>query len=144
MWSQDRLSYRHYFYAAWQKSTQGEVLTPLEAEIVEVIGEHPEYHFIFADPSLQERDYFPELGETNPFLHLSLHLGLCEQLATNRPSGIREVYLALLSQYPDPHHVQHLMMERIAEMLYQAQRGTPLDDARYLAELKSISVKNQP
>ena len=140
MWSNDRLSYRHYFYAAWQKAQAREVLTPLESEIVEIIGEHPEYHFIFNDESLKERDYFPELGEANPFLHLSLHLGLCEQLATNRPQGIREIYSALLAKHQDPHQTQHLMMERIAEMMHQARQGVPLDDARYLAELKSISV----
>ncbi len=138
MWSNERLSYREYFYQAWTKAQAGAVLTPLEAEIVEVIGEHPEYRFIFNDLSLKERDYFPELGEANPFLHLSLHLGVCEQLATNRPRGIRDIYLALLKKYPDPHHVQHLMMERIAEMMHQAKTGIPLDDQRYLAELSSI------
>ena len=137
MWSNDRLTYRQYFYQAWAKVQAAEVLTPLEAEIVEVLGEHPEYHFIFNDLSLRERDYFPELGEVNPFLHLSLHLGLCEQLATNRPQGIRDIYLAVLQQQADPHQAQHVMMEQIAEMMHQAKRGMPLDDVQYLLQLKS-------
>ncbi len=140
MWSQDRLHYRDYFYQAWAKAQARQVLTPLEAEITEMIAEHPEYQFIFADPDLKERDYFPELGEANPFLHLSLHLGLCEQLVTNRPQGIRDIYLAILKKYQDPHHVQHLMMERIAEMMHQAKNGMPLDDEQYLKELKSVLV----
>ncbi|MCX7122690.1 MAG: DUF1841 family protein [Gammaproteobacteria bacterium] len=138
MWSHDRLTYRHYFYAAWQKAQAREILTPLESEIVEMIVEHPEYHFIFEDESLKERDYFPELGDANPFLHLSLHLGLCEQLATNRPQGIRDIYTALLERVRDPHETQHVIMERIAEMMHQARQGRALDDARYLLELKSL------
>ncbi len=136
MWSNERLSYRQYFYDAWRKAQARELLTPLETQLAEVIAEHPEYHFIFADESLKERDYFPELGEANPFLHLGLHLGLCEQLATNRPVGIREIYTSLLQKHQDPHAVQHRMMERMAEMIEKARRGLPLDDARYLMELK--------
>lgn len=138
MWGNDRFAYRDYFYQAWHKYQAREVLTPLENHIAELIAEHPEYHFIFADEALKERDYFPELGETNPFLHLSLHLGLREQLATNRPQGIREVYQQLLEKKKDPHLVEHLMMERIGEMMFKASRGQPLDDATYLAELKSL------
>ena len=136
MWSNDRLAYRTYFYEIWAKHLASKVLTPLESQIVTVIAMHPEYHFIFEDESLKERDYFPELGETNPFLHLSLHLGLREQLATDRPSGIRAIFEALCQKTKDSHSAEHWMMERIAEMMYQASRGQALDDAQYLKAFK--------
>lgn len=139
MWSNERSSYRNYFYIAWQKHLQaGIFLTPLEAQIVEIIKMHPEYHFIFADEKYQDQDYFPELGENNPFLHLSLHLGLHEQLATNRPQGIREIYDKLVQKVKDPHEAQHLMMARINEMMFRASRGMPFDDVAYLAELQNL------
>ena len=35
-----------------------------------------------------DRDWAPKGGETNPFLHLSLHLAVAEQLAIDQPAGI--------------------------------------------------------
>ncbi len=139
--SQNRFDYRSYFYASWQKARTGEVLTPLETQIVEVIAHHPEYHFIFENERFKDRDYFPELGEVNPFLHLSLHLGLLEQLTTQRPAGIEKIYKTLLACHKDPHAVAHRMMEKISEMLYQASKGQlTLDDASYLLELEKLTV----
>lgn len=140
MWTNDRHSYRHFFYQAWKKYQTHEILTPLETQIAHIILAHPEYHFIFADASLQDQDYFPSLGDANPFLHLSLHLGLYEQLATNRPVGINAVYQSLLAQNKDPGHVEHLMIERMSEMLRQAAQGQVLDDAAYLNELKKLII----
>lgn len=138
MWSQNRHSYREYFYATWNKHLAAQVLTPLESELVQVILKHPEYHFIFTEDNYKEKDYFPDLGEANPFLHLSLHLGLREQLKTDRPAGIRQIFENLLAKYKDPHQVEHLMMDQIGEMMHRASRGTPLDDQAYLAGLKAI------
>lgn len=138
MWTNNRLSYRTYFYQTWQKHLEGRPLTALESELVDVISVHPEYHFIFSNEAYQEQDYFPELGDSNPFLHLSLHLGLREQLSTDRPAGIRAIFDFLLQKYKDRQTVEHKMMEQISEMMYRASRGQPLDDASYLQGLKNI------
>lgn len=138
MWTNNRYAYRDFFYATWDKYHRREVLTSLENQLLEIILLHPEYQFIFANDSLKAQDYFPELGDINPFLHLSLHLGLKEQLATNRPLGIQAIYARLLEQKQDPHLVQHLMMEQIAEMIHGASKGAVLDDATYLAGLRKL------
>ena len=138
MWTNDRLAYRNFFYEAWAKRHDSKVLTPLEAELIDVIAVHPEYHFIFDDERLKEQDYFPGCGDINPFFHLSLHVGLREQLTTDRPKGILEVYTKLLQKKQERHQVEHLMMEQISEMMFQASRGQPLDDATYLASLKKL------
>ena len=138
MWSNDRLAYRTYFYQAWHKHLKKEIMTPLEDQIVTVIAMHPEYHFIFEDESLKERDYFPELGETNPFLHLSLHLGLREQLATDRPQGIRAIFEEFCRKSQDPHQAKHGMMEQMAEMMFQSSKGQVLDDKKYLQGLRAL------
>lgn len=139
MWASERLRYRQVFYEAWKKKEKPLLLSALEHQVLEIMALHPEYQFIFEDESLIERDYFPVLGETNPFLHLGLHLGLLEQLHTNRPVGIREIYSQLLEKKKEAHAVQHAMMERINHMMYQAaRRETVLDDALYLHYLREI------
>ena len=78
---------------AWATSRQGMPLEPLQAQIVAVIEKHPEYHALLENPDQAlGREYLPELGETNPFLHMGMHLAIREQVGTNRPAGIRELY----------------------------------------------------
>ena len=101
--SRDEL--RQHYRQAWQKHLGKKPLSPLEAQIVDVIALHPEYQAEI----LSDKHYLPEHGETNPFLHLGLHIAIQEQVQTNRPQGITQIYQTLLSKQQDPHHVQHLM-----------------------------------
>jgi Domain of unknown function (DUF1841) len=138
MFGNDRQQLRKAYADAWEKFQQQQPLTPLEKQIAEVIKEHPEYH-----PSLQqlESDYLPENGQTNPFLHMGMHLGLREQLTTNRPLGILDCYHALCNKYQSSHDAEHDMMDCLAEAIWQAQRlGTAPDEAAYLVCLKKKSA----
>lgn len=138
MFGNDRQQLRKAYADAWQKSLQQQTLTPLEQQIAEVIKEHPEYH-----ASLQqlEADFLPENDQTNPFLHMGMHLGLREQLTTNRPLGIRDCYQALCNKYQSSHEAEHDMMDCLAEAIWQAQRqGTAPDEAAYLTCLKKKST----
>ena len=82
---------REFFFGLWAKSRAGEALTPLESMALAIVMEHPEYHGVLADPERhREREWRPEGGETNPFLHLSMHLAIEEQLSIDQPPGIRE------------------------------------------------------
>ena len=123
---------------AWQKARGGQPLSPLEAQIAGVIEQHPEYHQDIADLDA-DRDYPPEAGQTNPFLHMGLHLSLREQIATDRPAGIAAIYAGLLARDGDPHAVEHRMIDCLAETLWQAQRdgGLP-DEGRYLERLRRL------
>jgi hypothetical protein len=137
MFAHDRQQLRKAYADAWKKSQQQQTLTPLEQQIVDVIQEHPEYH-----ASLQqlESDFLPESGQTNPFLHLGMHLGLREQLSTNRPLGIRDCYQALCNKYKSSHQAEHDMMECLGEIIWQAQKtGTAPDESIYLSCLKKKS-----
>ncbi len=104
---------------------------------------HPEYHVVLDSPErYKHQQYFPEMGETNPFLHLSLHLSVIEQISINQPIGIREVYDKLRQQYNDAHLAQHDLLDCLAETIWQAQRNNaPLDAANYLNLLKQKSGK---
>lgn len=139
LFGNDRRALRQTYFDAWHKYRHSLPITPLEAQIAEVIALHPEYHRLFDHPDKYlDQDYLPEFGETNPFLHLGLHLGIREQVSINRPAGIAAVHGDLKSTQ-DPHAAEHAMIETLAETLWEAQRaGTAPDEARYLARLRQL------
>jgi len=131
---------RAFFFEVWRKHQQQSVLTPLEELALRVMLLHPEYHATLDRPEqYAQQEYFPEQGETNPFLHMSLHLSLLEQISINQPTGITQVYQQLLLHYQDEMQVQHGMMECLVETIWQAQRyQQPLDSAAYLQRLQAL------
>jgi len=141
LFGQDRDQLRKFYCKAWESQRQGKPLEPLQAQIVSVIEKHPEYQALLEIPEQAlAREYLPELGETNPFLHMSMHLAIQEQVDTNRPTGIRDLYNRLLIKTGDPHQLEHKLMECLAEMIWQAQKdGKAPDEEQYVACIKSIA-----
>jgi hypothetical protein len=144
MFSQDRDSLRRYLAAAWAKASAGEPLEPLEPlehQIACLVREHPEYQPLLGDPEdAIGHDFAPEAGQTNPFLHLGLHLALLEQVATDRPAGIRDIYQTLVGRNGGAHAAEHLAMECLAQALWEAQRGQrPPDEGAYLECLTRLT-----
>lgn len=131
---------RQVFYTSWQKYRQKQTLLPLEQQIVNVILDHPEYHQLLERPTpYLDQAYFPEAGQTNPFLHLGLHLAVRDQIATNRPLGITQASHDLLQKHQNPLTVEHILLEALAECLWQAQRNQcPPDEQQYLAVIKKL------
>lgn len=123
MFAPSRQDARRFFFDTWQKQQNGHPLTDLEKILFSVILLHPEYHTILARPEQYgEREWMPEQGETNPFLHMSMHLALEEQLSIDQPPGIRELYRQLLQQSGNEHDAQHHILDCLGEMIWQAQR----------------------
>ena len=121
---------RNFLFESWRKRKAGELLTPLEDLVAQLIEKHPEYHDLLADPErYQDKDYAPEHGATNPFLHLMMHLTIEEQISINQPVGIRAHFVRLTQQYQSEHDAQHRMMECLGEMIWQAQRNRTQPDA---------------
>ena len=143
MFSQDRDQLRQMFFQTWQKYQRKAAMEPLERLIAEIIVQHPEYHAVLNKPEhYLARDYHAGLGETNPFLHMALHISIQEQLGTQRPNGIVELYQALLDQLQDRHEVEHQMMSCLSEMIWQAQQNqTPPNESQYLACLDRLLTK---
>ncbi len=143
MFSQDRNQLRQVFFQAWQKSKTKQTLEPMEKVIVNVLNLHPEYQSFFDNPdSNLEKDFSPEMGETNPFLHLSMHISIHEQLSINQPVGIQEIYQKILKQTNDPHEVEHQIMDCLGEMIWKAQRENRAPSEQdYLTCLNSKSTK---
>ena len=140
IFSQDRGELRKMYADAWRKLREKLPLSPLEAQIAAVVEWHPEYHADVTSDDL-DKDFRPDGGRTNPFLHMGLHLGLREQVATNRPAGITAIHEALTAKTGDPHEAEHQMIECLAETLWEAQsQGVAPDERRYLERLNSLSV----
>jgi hypothetical protein len=135
---QDRTALRSLYFEAWRKHCDGVPLEPLESQIADVVAEHPEYHREFAPGGAAlERDFRPEDGTANPFLHMGLHLALRDQVATDRPQGIRHAFELLLSRCDGRHAAEHVLLECLAETLWEAQRdGTMPDEHRYLERVE--------
>ena len=135
----DREGIRRAYVDAWSKSRAGQPLEPLEHLLVEVVAEHPEYHAALESPDALTCEFPPEAGRPNPFLHLGLHVAIREQLATDRPPGVRELYAELRPRFADAHRLEHELMDCLAETLWDAQRaGTVPDEAWYLNLVRRI------
>jgi len=125
---------RRFFCETWRKQRDNEILTPLEALARDWIVQHPEYADALADlDAALAADYAVESARANPFLHLSMHLSISEQISIDQPPGIRAAYQALAQRLGSEHEAHHQVMECLGEMIWTSQRnGTPPDGAAYV------------
>jgi len=138
MFNPSREQVRQFFFDAWRKYREHETLAGLEQLALSVILLHPEYHPVLEAPErYQEREYRPEAGDTNPFLHMSMHLAIEEQLSIDQPPGIKAELARIAAKLGDRHAACHEIMECLAETVWRAQRdGIAPDALAYLECLK--------
>jgi Domain of unknown function (DUF1841) len=134
MFNPSRDEARRFLVDAWSKYRSQQPMSALEKMAAGLITMHPEYHATFDHPDRHvERDYSPETGDINPFLHLSLHLAVAEQLAIDQPPGIRAQFERLRAARDDEHAALHALLECLGEVIWSAQRlGSPPDATLYL------------
>jgi hypothetical protein len=125
---------RRFFCATQAKRRDGAPLTPMEALAADWIAEHPEYHAELDDvEAALAAVYDVETGRTNPFLHLSMHLTITEQVAIDQPRGIKQAFELLAARHGSAHEAHHEVMECLGEMIWASQKsGLPPDGERYL------------
>ena len=145
MYSQDRKALREVFFRAWQRHREQQPLVGIEHIIASVALRHPEYHALLENRAPHEdHDFSPQAGQSNPFLHMGMHIAIEEQLSVDQPSGIRAYYQAILQQGLDEHSAQHRIMDCLGEMLWQADRhGSAPDSAAYLTCLAQLCGEPQ-
>ncbi|MFZ2988536.1 DUF1841 family protein [Ideonella sp.] len=129
---------RTFFCQTWAKHQAGEVLAPIETLAAGWMDEHPEYHADLADlPAALAASYSVDEGRTNPFLHLSMHLSISEQVSIDQPRGVRQAVALLAAKRNSLHQAQHEVMECLGEMLWASQRsGLPPDGHAYLDAIR--------
>jgi hypothetical protein len=135
MFDPSRDQVREMFFGAWRKYRAGEPIAGIESLALDVILLHPEYHGVLSLPGkFRDKDY---TDEANPFLHMSLHVALEEQLSIDQPPGIVRLFNELVSRKGDKHEALHQALECLAETMWRAQRDqAPPDAAAYLACLE--------
>jgi hypothetical protein len=135
VFSPSREQVRDLFFDTWRKYRAGEPLAGIETLALEAILLHPEYHALLSDPARhREREY---VDETNPFLHMSLHVALLEQLSIDQPPGISAIFRRLEMGKGERHAALHEALDCLAETVWRSQRdGLPPDAAAYLACLE--------
>ncbi len=140
MYSQDRNQMRQAFIDAWKKSNSGEPLEAMEQIIADVVALHPEYHRMLDDSDTAlGTEYLPEGGETNPFLHMGLHIAIREQLGANQPHGIQDMYVDIRIRIDDEHEAEHKMIDCLAEEMWRAQAENRVpDNTAYVTCLKKL------
>ena len=137
IFGQDRNELRRMYAEAWRKRCAGQPLSPLETQIADVIEEHPEYQDAVTGDL--DQDFSVEGGQTNPFLHMGLHLGIREQVGTGRPTGIEAIFSQLAAKTGDAHAAEHRMIDCLAETLWEAQRRNQApDEGEYLERLRRL------
>ncbi len=129
---------RRFFCSTWRKHRESSPLTPLEALALDWILEHPEYHDALLDEEVAVKtNYSVEQGQTNPFLHLSMHLAIAEQISIDQPIGIKGIFQQLAVRKNSQHEAAHGIMESLGEVIWEAQRtGLPPDTDKYLDSMK--------
>ena len=138
--SQNVSELRQFYLDAWQKYQQKQALSPLEQQICHVLEHHPEYQAWISETHLTT-NFHPELYGENPFLHMGLHLAIQEQIQTNRPQGIQDIYFAFIKKhnYLSIHDVEHQFIEILAQTLWEAQKNQKApDEQAYLLACKQL------
>lgn len=145
MFNPSREQVRQFFCSSWKKHLQRLPLVGAEVAAVDIALLHPEYHALLAQEEMAlAQEWTPERGETNPFLHLSLHLAVHEQVSINQPYGVRDAYQKLLQRL-EPHAAQHVLLECLGEVIWQAQRqGRPLDAVAYVESIQKKAGLDMP
>jgi hypothetical protein len=134
---------RTFFCSAYARRREKLPLDPMQALAVRWIDEHPEYHAELADEAAAlAAVYDVEQGRTNPFLHLSMHLSITEQLAIDQPTGIRQAVELLAARLQSLHEAHHEVMECLGEMVWASQRsGLPPDGQAYLEAVRRRATR---
>jgi uncharacterized protein YjbI with pentapeptide repeats len=119
--------------AVWQADLRGVMFAALDFTNADLT--HTE--------AAQAQDYSPERGQTNPFLHLSMHLAISEQLSIDQPPGIRAAHERLAARLGSTHEAQHAIMDCLGETIWEAQRtGTPPDTDAYLQRIERRATRD--
>ena len=137
MFNPSREQVRNFFCESWRKHRERLILEGAEATAADLIAEHPEYHALLESPEAAiEQEFTPEGGQMNPFLHLSLHLAIAEQISIDQPHGIKAAYFAL-RQKMEVHDAEHALMECLGETIWRSQReGQPMDGEAYIESVR--------
>lgn len=141
--SNNRSENREYFFEVWKKYQNKHPLDAMESKVLSILQMHPELHILLNDPEKYlESDFFAELGESNPFLHLGLHTAVMEQLSVDQPKGIRKLFNKACQRFADEHEAYHCVMNSLAIELHEMyENNRTFNEALYFKRIKKAIRK---
>ncbi len=144
MFNPTQADVRRFLCGVHAKAQSGAPMEAIETLASLWIAEHPEYHADLADVvAAIARNYDETPAQTNPFLHLSMHLSISEQCSIDQPRGIRQAVELLAKRLDSLHDAHHAAMECLGEMLWESQRsGRPPDGNAYIAAVQRRATRD--
>jgi len=141
MFSPSQADVRRFFCAVYAKAQTNQALEAIETIASLWINE---YHAALADEAAALASMAkPEDGNSNPFLHLSMHLSITEQCSIDQPRGIRQAVELLTHRRDSLHDAHHEVMECLGQMLWESQRaGRPPDGNAYIAQVQRLATQD--
>ena len=129
MFNPSQSDVRNFFFDIIEKAQANHQLSDLETIAYSIILEHPEYKTILSNRrKYLDYQWTVEMGQTNPFLHLSMHMSIIEQLSIDQPPGVKNLYNELCVKFKDAHDASHQLMDCLGEMIWQAQSNQTVPD----------------
>ncbi len=140
LYGNDSSTLRKIYFDAWRKFKENLPMEPLEKQLAHTIEQHPKYHDIFNNPEKYlNYDFAIDQNENNPFLHLGLHTTILEQVSTNRPDGITDLFQQLMHKYGDSLEVEHQMINILVDTLWKIQStGEDFNEENYLEKIRKL------
>jgi hypothetical protein len=144
MFEPSQADVRRFFCQVYGKWKNAQPMDALETLASQWIAEHPEYHADFDDvDAALSRMYEVKDGQTNPFLHLSMHLSISEQCSIDQPRGIRQAVELLTARRDSLHQAHHETMEALGRMVWESQRsGRPPDGQAYIDAVQRLATRD--
>ena len=144
MFEPSQADVRRFFCTVYSKWKSAQPMDALETLASQWIAEHPEHHADFADvDAALSRMYEVKEGQTNPFLHLSMHLSISEQCSIDQPRGIRQAVELLTARRDSLHQAHHETMEALGRMVWESQRsGRPPDGQAYIDAVQRLATRD--
>lgn len=144
MFEPSQADVRRFFCGVYTKWRHHQPLDALETLVSQWLAEHPEYHSDFADvQTALTRMYDVQAGQTNPFLHVSMHVSISEQCSIDQPQGIRSAVERLSARRDSLHDAHHDVMEALGRMVWESQRsGRPPDGQAYIDAVQRMASQD--
>jgi hypothetical protein len=135
---------RRFFCQVYAKQQSTHLNDALESLAGLWVAEHPEYATDLTDvDAALAKQYKGDDGQSNPFLHLSMHVSVSEQCSIDQPRGIRQAVELLAAKRNSLHDAHHEVMECLGAMLWESQRsGRPPDGQAYIAAVQRLATRD--
>jgi hypothetical protein len=140
-----RLS-RQRMFEIWESAKSGDLdgLTEEEQLTARIMMDHQEeFHndFEFADVTY-DREYDPET-DYDPFLHITLHVVVENQLEAKEPIEAFQFYNAMIKKRCSPHEAVHMIGAILAPLMFLTLKtGQPFEPETYKRLLKKYKTRN--